>query len=190
MRSFKTRFDGVCQQVQPVLVQTGTQQDFIIPSTQSASFIIDFDLRRSIRSPGNSGNYQFQEVMSLVTASEVGGFRGTVEPVMLTNPPSSCSDAFTDTFNAAYVFVGHDVTPSDINQLDASTGNIEPITTTSVNYDSGSDLYVYEAAFLPAGDYTVAVTCNTDQEDLEGTDNLQFFDIQNVTVMENDIVFL
>ncbi len=162
-------------------------QDFVITSAQSASFIIDFDLRQSIRSPGNSGNYQLHEVMRLVTASGVGGFRGEVDPMLLTNTPPTCSDSLVDSFNAAYVFAGHNVVPDDINQI----GNdVEPITTTSVNYDGASGSYVYEVAFLAAGNYTVAVTCNANLDDLEAEEDLQFFDIQNVTVVENNIVFL
>jgi len=164
------------------------KQDFMITSSHAASFIIDFDLRQSIRSPGNSGNYQFHEVMRLISVSGVGGFRGEVDPMQLdNNPPSDCSDNMIDTFNAAYVFSGHGVTPSGINQL---TPGIEPVTTTSVNLDIASGKYLYEVAFLPAGNYTVAVTCNANLEDLEADDDLKFFDIQNVTVVENNIVFL
>jgi len=179
--------------MQPLQIPGGSgsglmlKQDFMIASTQAASFIIDFDLRQSIRSPGNSGNYQFKEVMRLVTVSGVGGIRGEVDTMLLSNPPSDCSDNMIDTFNAAYVFTGHGVIPSDINQLGS---NIEPVTTTSVNYDSASGKYIYEAAFLPAGNYTVAVTCNANLEGLEADDDLKFFDIRNVTVIENNIVYL
>ena len=163
------------------------KQDFTIPSTHAASFIIDFDLRQSIRSPGNSGNYQFKEVMRLVTVSGVGGFRGEVDGMKLANPPPTCSDAMVDTFNAAYVFSGHNVVPSDINQL---APDVEPVTTASINYESASGKYVYETAFLPAGDYTVAITCNADLDILDANNDLQFFGIRNVTVIENDLVFL
>jgi hypothetical protein len=59
-----------------------------------------------------------------------------------------------------------------------------------MNYDATMDKYVYTVAFLAAGDYTIAVTCNADVEDLNTSDNLQFFDIQNVTVLANDPIFL
>jgi len=179
--------------VEPLQIPGGSssglklKQDFTITATHAASFIIDFDLRQSIRSPGNSGNYQFQEVMSLVTVSGVGGFRGEVDPMWLSRPPPDCSDTLVDSFNAAYVFNGHNVIPDDINQL---ASNTEPVSTTPVTYDGASGKYIFEAAFLPAGNYTVAITCNADLDDLEADDDLRFFDPKNVTVVANNIVFL
>jgi len=190
MVNFVEEFGGG---IEPLQIPGGSgsglmlKQDFVIPMAQAASFIIDFDLRQSIRSPDNSGNYQFKEVMQLVTLAGVGGFRGEVDPMRLTNPPSDCSDNMINTFNAAYVFSGHDVTPSDIN---INGNNIKPVTTTSVNLDGASGKYIYEVAFLPAGNYTVAVTCNADLDDLEADDDLKFFDFQNVIVVENNTVFL
>ena len=51
--------------------------------------------------------------------------------------------------------------------------------------------YLYEAGFLPDGDYTVAFTCNANLEDPETDgDNLRFFGSRNATVKVNNIVFL
>ena len=51
--------------------------------------------------------------------------------------------------------------------------------------------YLYEAAFLPNGDYTVAFTCNANLDDpeMEG-EKLRFFGTRNATVKVNNIVFL
>ena len=161
-------------------------KDFTITEQQASSLIIDFDLRRSVRSPGNSGRYQFFAVMNLISAASAGNVSGTVDPALLT--AGSCSDALVDTYNAVYVYSGHNVTPDDIDQ---ANNNVEPFATTTINYDMATDKYIYTAAFLPAGDYTIAVTCNADAEDLNTSDNLQFFNIiQNVTVLANDPTFL
>lgn len=179
--------------IQPLQIPGGSgagmslRENFMITSTQTASFIIDFDLRQSVRSPGKSGKFQFKAVMRLVAVSGVGGFRGEVDPLRLANPPSDCSDNMIDSFNAAYVFKGHDVTPSGINQLKP---NVEPVSTTGIKFDKASGKHLYEAAFLPAGNYTVAVTCNADLDNLEADDDLKFFDIRNITVVANNIVFL
>jgi len=177
--------------IQPLQIPDGSgaglilQQDFTITSTQAASFIIDFDLRQSIRTPGNSGNYQFKPVMRLVAAAGVGNIRGTVDAAELT--AGTCSDALVDTFNAAYIFNGPGVPPGDINQL---SPGIEPFATAAIVYDATSNSYLYTASFLPAGDYTIAMTCNADLENLETDDNLLFFNIQNITVLANNTVFL
>jgi hypothetical protein len=125
--------------------------------------------------------------MRLVMSGMTGGIRGEVDSSKLMATPPVCSDTQTGTFNAVYVFDGHDVTPDDINQLGNYSG---PVATTTVNYDSASGRYFYEAAFLPPGNYTVAVTCNANLDDLETDENLRFFDIQNVTIVANNIIFL
>ena len=176
---------------QPLQIPAGSSSgikvkgDFTITSGLDSNLTLDIDLRQSIRSPGMSGNYQFKLVYRLVENSDVGHISGMVDPTLLA--AATCSDLLDDTFNAAYVFDGHNVIPDDI---DATAGNPEPVTTTSLHYDADMDKYVYEAAFLPAGDYTVAITCNADQEDLDADDDLQFFNTKNITVLVNDIVFL
>ena len=160
-------------------------KNFTVTEEQASSLIIDFDLRRSVRSPGNSGNYQFFAVMNLISAASAGNVSGTVDPALLT--AGSCSDALVDTYNAVYLYSGNKVTPDDIDQVN---NNVGPFATTTINYDVTRNEYVYTAAFLPAGDYTIAVTCNADAENLNTSDNLQFFDIRNVTVLANDSTFL
>ena len=177
--------------IQPLQIPGGSaaglilRQDFTITSTRAASFIVDFDLRQSIRSPDNSGNYQFKPVMRLIAAVGVGNIRGTVDSALLT--AGTCSDVLVDTFNAAYIFNGHGVTPDDINQL---SPGIEPFATGAIAYDSTSNSYLYTASFLPAGDYTIAMTCNADLEDLDADDDLLFFNVQNITVLANNTLFL
>ena len=189
--------------------------DFTISKSRSASLIIDFDLRQSIKTAGNSGNgngnsgngngnsgngngssgngngnsgngngnsgsYVFHPVLRLASMENVGHISGTVNPADLM---TGCSDGNVDTFNAVYVFNGH-VTPGDIGS------DTEPFTTTRIDYDNDSMSYIYEAAFLPKGDYTIAFTCNADLDDPDKNDKLVFFNYKNVTVVVNDIVFL
>ncbi|MDH3390046.1 MAG: DUF4382 domain-containing protein, partial [Gammaproteobacteria bacterium] len=179
--------------IAPLLISGGSgsgialQQDFVIPAAQASSFIIDIDLRQSVRSPSNAPIYRLNPVMRLAMSGMTGGIRGEVDSSKLTATPPACSDTQVGTYNAVYVFEGHDVKPDDINQLG---NNTEPFATTAITYDGASGKYLYEAAFLPAGNYTVAVTCNANLDDLEADDNLQFFDIRNVTVVKNNIIFL
>ncbi len=124
--------------------------------------------------------------MNLISAANAGNFSSMVDSALLT--AGSCSDSLVDTYNAVYVYSGHNVVPDDI---DSANNNVEPVATTTVNYDATTNKYVYTAAFLAAGDYTIAVTCNADAENLNTNDNLQFFNIQNnVTVLANDPTFL
>jgi len=157
--------------------------DFTVSETLPTSLVIDVDLRQSIKK--NGPNYMMHPVMRLVNGNNFGHSRGVVDPALLT--AGSCSDSLVDTFNAVYVYSGHNVTPDDINQK--SNKDIDPLTTTGIGYDAASSSYLYEAAFLPAGDYTIAFTCNSNMDDLDKNDNLKFFNIQNVTVKLNNTNF-
>jgi len=162
--------------------------DFSVLENRPASLVMDFDLRQSITVAGNSGNYILKPVVRLVSDKDAGHIRGTVDPASLASMPA-CSDTNPNTYNAVYVYAGHNVTPDDIDQ--GSPQSLAPFATTSIAYDNTVMGYLYEAAFLPAGNYTVAFTCNADAEDLDdGNDDLKFFDIQNVTMLANNTLFL
>jgi len=154
--------------------------NFTIFTTRSASLVIDFDLRQSITTAGKSGKYKFTPILRMANNENVGHIIGTVDPAKLT---TGCSDGLVDTFNAAYVYMGK-VVPGDFGS------GTEPFSSTRIAYDNASMSYTYEAAFLPAGDYTIAFTCNTNLDDLGKNDNLVFFDYKNVTVAVNNVLFL
>jgi hypothetical protein len=158
--------------------------DFIFEQDRTYAYTIDFDLAKSLVKSSASGNYILKPVLRIVETSEVGHIRGTVNPTLLTS--SDCSDSDVDTYNAVYVYQGHNVTPSDINLK----SNVQPITTTVIRYDNKSGDYIFEAAYLPAGEYTIAFTCNADLEDPEADNDLLFFDAHNVNVQINNIMFL
>jgi hypothetical protein len=161
------------------------KNDFIISDTRPTSMVVDVDLRQSIIAAGP--NFIMNPVLRLVSGDNFGHVRGTLaDPTRLSGP--NCSDATAGTYNAVYVYEGHGVVPADINQQ--STTDIDPITTSRVAYDPLVGGYVYEAAFLPAGDYTIAFTCNSDLDELNTDEDLKFFDIQNVTVQVSNTSFL
>jgi len=172
-------------------------QQFTIPDDRQVNLTVDFDLRKSVKHKKKTGKYKLKAKMKLVVDSDVGFIRGSVHPALLMTP--SCSDTDVDTHNAAYVYSGHNVTPGDIDE--ASPANNEPVTTTFIQYDQDLDLYIFEAAFLAPGDYTIAVTCNADREVIDENDNgddgdpddddaLQFFGVQNVSILITDTTFL
>ncbi len=160
--------------------------DINVQANRNVSYTIDFDVRKSVVMAGASGRYLLKPVLRLIDDTLSGHILGTVDPLLLTAP--DCSDNDPETFSAAYVFAGHDVIPSDIDT--SSSNDVEPVTTATIALDPASGDYVFEAAFLPAGDYTISFTCNTDREDPEAADDLLFFNTQNVTVQINNILFL
>ncbi len=157
-----------------------------IAEGQSSAYTIDFDLRKSIKKAGASGKYIMNPVLRLVEDSTIGHIRGTLSVTYLTAQGCNLSDP--DSYRAVYVFEGAFVVPDDIDLSD--NGDIDPVTTATIVFDTNSGDYLYEAAFLPPGDYTVAYTCNANLEDPEDNEDLLFFGQQNATVQENNILLL
>jgi hypothetical protein len=80
------------------------------------------------------------------------------------------------------VFDGHNITPDDVDGIDP-----DPVTSAMVNFDVGTQKYVYKAAFLSSGNYTIAFTCQAGNDDPEvdetGTQNeITFVGTTNVAV--------
>jgi hypothetical protein len=156
---------------------------FTVPPNGVSGFTIDFDVRKSIVKSGNANSangikYHLKPVLRIVDNNEVGIIAGTVDAALLTD--ATCSDADPETFNSVYVFEGSGVVADDID-----SDPVEPITTALVNFNLTDGVYEYKAAFMAAGEYTVALTCNSDLEDIESDEDLLFTGTQDATVTAN-----
>jgi hypothetical protein len=170
-----TTDDRVHELTIPSSAQTGLKlvRGFDVPAGGTADFTIDFDLRKSIVSNAPNG-YHLKPVLRIEDNVEVGSIAGEVKLDVY-----SCDD----TGNAVYVFAGHAATAADIN-TGLTTG---PLTTANVSYHAETDTYNYRAAFLSAGDYTVALTCDADADTAEATENLNFRQSYDVTVVAGQV---
>ena len=79
--------------------------DFTISDGQPTTLIADIDLRQSIKKSGT--NYTLKPVIRLVKSGNFGHARGKINANKLVG--AKCSDKDPDTFNAVYVFAGHNV---------------------------------------------------------------------------------
>lgn len=150
--------------------QTGLKlvQGFTIPVNGSASFTIDFDLRKSVVEA--NGTYMLKPALRLVDNTEVGSISGTVDGTLISGD-ADCDDGGA----VVYVFEGAGATPVDVQGAES-----DPIASALVS----SDDFTYTAAFLVAGDYTVAFTCDGDLDDPTADDSAEvdFVGTQDVTV--------
>ncbi len=128
-------------------------QGFDVSVTGSSDFTIDFDLRKSVHEM--NGAYELRPALRLLDNSEIGHIKGNVDGTLI----ASCDP---DTAYAVYVFEGLNISPDD-------TGSMTTAVTTSLL----DDTYNYEAGFLNAGDYTLALTCQADGDD-PALDDLAF----------------
>ena len=138
-------------------------------------FTVDFDVRQSITlarpNAGPNKKYILKPVLQILTTELASTFiQGMVLDAGLTDPTirEDC---------VVYVFEGpsSDVTPDDNCSLDfddavcdEERGNTA-LTTATVDFDEVSGDYVYRSMFLYPGIYTVALTCE-DEEDWPDTE--------------------
>jgi hypothetical protein len=151
---------------------------FTVPEDGVANFTIDFDLRKSVHQD-NTG-YKLRPTLRLVKDETKGEIKGSFEA-------SLCGESINTA--AVYVYAGSDITANDINN-NAAVDAVQPVTTANVTVvDPLADVasYQYIAAFLPAGDYTVAYTCTANLDDPETDDEIIFSGAANVTVVANEI---
>jgi len=155
--------------------QTGLKinTSFEVIENQTLNMMIDFDLRKSIIKAGFK--YQMKPVLRLVNVDNTGHITGSIDGTLLT--ACECSDKDPTTGNSVYLFTGHNVIPDDIDNKSP-----EPISSALVILNPLSGEYEYALGYIPFGDYTLAFTCQADQDDPKKNDNIIFSFIENVTV--------
>lgn len=158
----------------PLYVPSGDEtglklnQGFDITDGGAATFTIDFDLRKSVLSPNkNSLAYKLKPTLRIVDNDDVGHISGTVGPASLNG--ASCTDFGSD--YAIYVFEG-DVIPDDVDGIDA-----DPVSTALL-----SETYEYAVGFLNEGIYTLAFTCQANDDNSEIDEVISFIGTDTVTV--------
>jgi hypothetical protein len=158
----------------PLFIPSGNEtglklvSGFVVPQNQHADFTVDFDLRKSVVEPGQSGNpYILRPTLRLVDNSMVGSIAGTVDAAIASDPECSA---------AVYIYEGNDVQPDDVGSAN------EPLTSAMVTLNESSGVYEYRVAFLTEGSYTAALTCSAGLDSVENGDDIAFLAPQNASV--------
>ena len=58
----------------------------------------------------------------------------------------------------------------------------EPLASSSLHFDSNPGVWHFVLAFVPAGSYTVAITCEADDDNAETDDEIAFIAQRDVTI--------
>lgn len=159
----------------PSGAQTGLQlnRPFTIAAGGRSDFTIDFDLRKSVHKPASANSDYFLRPTLRVTDNlETGNLSGSVSNEFVSANSCTANNA------AVYLFDDFD---AELDDMDANLP--EPVTTTLVTLSPAGNFY--EIGFVEAGNYTLAITCESDLDDPETDDEIVFADIQNVTVDAN-----
>ena len=145
--------------------------DFQFVSGQTVNLMLDFDMRKSIvQDPTDPTKYILIPSVRAVLSDETGSIVGRVDPSLVT-----CSTP------AVYVYSGKITTPTDVDSS-APAGTLQPLATALVALNSTSGDYNFTSAFLPAGTYTVAFTCQAAQDVANQPDNIAFTAMTTATV--------
>jgi len=141
-------------------------EPFTIERRKELAITLDVDLRQSVLAPTNSTDpYELDPITRLIKTEDAATISGTVASNLV---PNGCSPA-------VYVYEGHDVEPDD---MDAASDVFASGRVSSGNINGFS----YGIGFLPAGDYTVAFTCDAIDDDPRDNDDIVFGPPVNVTV--------
>lgn len=146
-------------------------QAFTIAFGEHVDFTADLDLRRSLILPQGETDAVLRPSLRLVHTKQAGSIACEVADTLIN---AACENPNAN-LGVVYIFEGADVVPTDV-----SDENGGPLTTAFVVFEE--DVYTYEAGFLPAGEYTVAYTCDAVNDDPQSVEDLDFYGVGNATV--------
>jgi hypothetical protein len=154
-----------------------------VPAAGSLALTVDFDLHKSIHTPPGLASgacatgYVLRPTLRLVNDADVGAIDGTVSFASGT-VPAGCNPN-------VYLYEGA-VVPDDSEIETATSPDVDPYAVVSVDIPEGSVIGTYQAAFIPAGSYTAAFTCD---EDTEADELLAFVPPEGVPVtVQNNLI--
>ena len=151
-------------------------RSFNVAADATLTLMLDFDLRKSITDPSSGPEYILRPTLRLVEAQASGDITGIIDGGLIANLGgfSGCS---------VYAFDGHDAQLDDIYIPVTTTipaGQNNPVSSAQVVF--ANNVYQYTLSFLPAGDYTLALTCDADMDSAASDDMLVFADPVNTSV--------
>lgn len=151
-----------------------------LSANQTFNYTLEFDLRKAVVAPPGLGHYLLTpRGLRLVDDAEVGHIEGQVaETLLLDNGCEVAPADLTTPVAAVYLYSGHDVDYADMG--DNSSDDAGPYASTAVFFDGAAE-YNFAIGFIEAGEYTVAVTCSTEDDPEEETE-LDFFHSENIEI--------
>lgn len=140
---------------------------FNITNGGAVGITIDFDLRKSVVLPENGSEaYKLKPSLRMIDNNTIGHIYGSVGAATLND--INC----TGTEYAVYAFAGDNIVPDDVDDIDP-----EPVTTSLL-----SNSFEYALGFLEPGVYTLAFTCQANDDNNETDDAIVFFATDSVLV--------
>lgn len=158
-------------------VQFSVEADFLMPDQGTLDLALSFDLRRGL---SNQGSYVLRPAFRVIETKNAGGIRGAVDERLFSR---NCNSEG----NAVYIFSGKNAPISDMYGTNGIIGD-HIVLSTAVRVPAGKKSGRYEAAYLPEGEYTLAFTCQADEDDPQLiNDNILFSRPLNIDIKADSI---
>lgn len=174
--------------------QTGEKISISVPSNElkldgftatlggTVDFTLEFDLNKAMTNPvGQTGYFLKPRGVRLVNNNEAGHIDGTVTETFLID--NQCTPLSDSTVNLAsvYLYEGADIAIESLEDNGGNENENLPYASTAVTFDSEQTSYNFEIGFIQAGDYTISISCET-EDNPEVDEDISFLSSQNVTV--------
>jgi hypothetical protein len=151
--------------------------DFTVGEGLTANMLVDIDLHMALSAETQGGVtlYTLKPISRLVNLKAVGTIRGTapgglmVGKLALTDP--RCDPQL-------YAYAGAGVVPA--GYFVPVKGGQSPFATAPLALNINQDIYSFNMGLLPAGNYTVAITCGA--ADAPGSKSIDFSPSQDAQV--------
>lgn len=149
----------------------------------AVDFTLEFDLNKAMTNPvGQAGYFLKPRGVRLVNNNDAGHVEGVVsESVLINNQCTPLSD-ISESVVSIYLYEGADLALETLEDNGGNENANLPYTSAAVTFNSELTSYNFAIGFIKAGDYTIALSCDTD-DDPEVDDGVSFIISQNVTVL-------
>lgn len=170
---------GADEQEFPLLLAEGAYAvvDFKVEDGKDSSetLTLMLDLRQSLKFDDVDEDYTLTPRLRSARTGDAARIEGQVTVACPTD--TSLTEG-----GALYLYSGTGIEPDDLDGNGA-----EPAATTDV-VDTGATGFQYALRFLPAGDYTLALTCQGDEDLLGEDDVLEFQNVGDVQLDDGDVL--
>jgi hypothetical protein len=141
-------------------------------------FVLEFDLRKAMTyNPGNKDRYILKpRGVRVVEVEAAASISGVVDTALFSDDTTTTCSAKLDPTdgNVIYLYQGHDLDPANLadnfdSELDGDAPDtaIAPYTSQGVEADGSYGIF-----YLPAGDYTLAFSCDAEYDDPDLLDGI------------------
>lgn len=133
--------------------------------------VVEFGLAQALQFIGDEAGYRLTtDGIRLQNTATAVNLRGSISSELLDATPGCDSKTDPLTFNRVYIYEGEPTTLADLftedSAITAPEGAIAPFAVASLQPSTGADTPLsYFFSYLPQGDYTVAFTCNAENDD-------------------------